>query len=346
VRSRSFVLVALSIALLIALAGGMLAYDSSRRDVIAAGIKVGGVDIGGLSAAQARAKLRATYLPRLRRPVLARFGRTTFRLTARESRLRIDVDASVAEALSQTRSANIFTRTWRSLTGGRIDTQLDPHLSYSPSAVTALVKRVAARLSRPARDASISYSGAAIGTVSASSGLAIDAPRLTASLQRVLSDPVSASHVVRIVARRTAPKVTTEQLAARYPTIITVDRSGFSLRLWKNLRLVKRYTIAVGQVGLETPAGLYHVQDKEVDPSWHVPNSSWAGALAGQTIPPGPQDPLKARWMGIFNGAGIHGTEALSSLGSAASHGCIRMAIPDVIELYDQTQVGTPVYIA
>ena len=68
--------------------------------------------------------------------------------------------------------------------------------------------------------------------------------------------------------------------------------------------------------------------------------------LAGQTVPPGPADPIKARWMGIFNGAGIHGTEELGSLGSAASHGCIRMAIPDVVQLYDQTPVGAPVYIA
>ena len=82
-----------------------------------------------------------------------------------------------------------------------------------------------------------------------------------------------------------------------------------------------------------------------MDPSWHVPNSAWAGSLAGQVIPPGPADPLKARWIGIFDGAGIHGTDELSSLGSAASHGCVRMAIPDVIDLYDRVQVGDPIYI-
>ena len=49
--------------------------------------------------------------------------------------------------------------------------------------------------------------------------------------------------------------------------------------------------------------------------------------------------------MGIFEGAGIHGTEETESLGRAASHGCVRMAIPDVIELYDQVEVGTPIYI-
>ena len=80
--------------------------------------------------------------------------------------------------------------------------------------------------------------------------------------------------------------------------------------------------------------------------AWTVPNSAWAGDMAGQVVPGGtPENPLKARWMGIFAGAGIHGTDQVGSLGSAASHGCVRMAIPDVIELYDQVEVKTPIYI-
>jgi len=100
-------------------------------------------------------------------------------------------------------------------------------------------------------------------------------------------------------------------------------------------------------VGLETPAGLYHIQNKGVNVPWSVPNSPWAGDLAGTVVPGGvPENPLKARWMGIFDGAGIHGTDQIGSLGTAASHGCVRMAIPDVIELYDKVPVGAPVYIA
>jgi lipoprotein-anchoring transpeptidase ErfK/SrfK len=81
------------------------------------------------------------------------------------------------------------------------------------------------------------------------------------------------------------------------------------------------------------------------NPSWHVPDSDWAGDLAGEVIPPGPENPIKARWMGIYDGAGIHGTDAVNSIGTNASHGCIRMRIPDVEELYDRVKVGTPVYI-
>jgi lipoprotein-anchoring transpeptidase ErfK/SrfK len=139
--------------------------------------------------------------------------------------------------------------------------------------------------------------------------------------------------------------VTVSDLSTRYPSYITVDRGNFTLRVYSHLQLARSYPIAVGQAGLQTPAGLYHIQDKVVNPSWQVPLSSWAGSLAGKLIPPGPDDPLKARWMGIFDGAGIHGTDETSSIGHAFSHGCVRMTIPDVIDLYDRVSVGTPVYI-
>ena len=140
--------------------------------------------------------------------------------------------------------------------------------------------------------------------------------------------------------------MSTADLAERYPAFITVDRKRHLLRFFKDLRLAKTYRIAVGQVGLETPAGLYHIQNKAIDPAWSVPNSDWAGDLAGEVIPPDdPRNPIEARWMAIYNGAGIHGTTAINSLGTRASHGCVRMAIPDVIELYDQVPVGSPVVI-
>ena len=71
----------------------------------------------------------------------------------------------------------------------------------------------------------------------------------------------------------------------------------------------------------------------------------WAGDLAGRIIPPGPDDPIKARWLGFYNGAGIHGTVEDWSIGHAASHGCIRMHIWDVEQLYDQVPLHTPIYV-
>jgi len=127
---------------------------------------------------------------------------------------------------------------------------------------------------------------------------------------------------------------------------IAVDRDAKVLRLYKNLKLAKRYRIAVGKAGTETAAGRYKIAEKDVDPTWHAPNEAWAGDLAGQTIPPGdPRNPLKARWMGFHDGQGIHGTDDVDSLGSAASHGCIRMAVSDVERLFREVEVGTPLFL-
>ena len=135
-------------------------------------------------------------------------------------------------------------------------------------------------------------------------------------------------------------------LAKRYPTVIGIDRDAKVLRLYVNLRLTRRFKIAVGQQGLESSAGRYEIEEKVVNPPWHAPDKAWAGELAGQTIPPGdPRNPLVARWMGYHDGEGIHGTTDLESLGTQASHGCIRMSPAAVKQLYARVKVGTPVFL-
>ncbi len=142
------------------------------------------------------------------------------------------------------------------------------------------------------------------------------------------------------------PKVTTEELAEKYPAVIVVNRGAFQLTLYKKLKPAKTYGIAVGQVGLETPAGLYSIQNKAVNPAWSAPDRPWAGAYRNEVVAGGaPDNPLKARWLGIVGGVGIHGTSAEYSIGTRASHGCIRMRVADVIDLYDRVPTGTPVLI-
>jgi lipoprotein-anchoring transpeptidase ErfK/SrfK len=142
------------------------------------------------------------------------------------------------------------------------------------------------------------------------------------------------------------PNVTIRDLRRVYGTFISVDRGSRTVRLFKALRHSRTYRVAVGAAGFATPAGLHHVISKEVNPTWHVPNRAWAGALAGLTIPPGdPRNPLKARFIAIGAGVGFHGTADLASIGQAASHGCIRMTVADVIDLYNRTPVGTPVLV-
>jgi lipoprotein-anchoring transpeptidase ErfK/SrfK len=102
--------------------------------------------------------------------------------------------------------------------------------------------------------------------------------------------------------------------------------------------------VAIGQAEYPTPTGTYKIVTKQKNPTWNPPDSPWAEGL-GQ-IPPGPGNPLGTRWIGTSAPAiGIHGTYADYSIGTAASHGCLRMHIPDVEELYEDVAVGMPVEI-
>ncbi len=217
-------------------------------------------------------------------------------------------------------------------------------MAYSERAVNHFVRHVADEVSREAQNASVEPSGDSLEVVAGHNGRKLRDNLLEKDLKAAVLN-ADAPHAIVAQVHSTKPEITRSEVADKYPSYLTLDRGTFTLRLWKNLKLAKSYTVAVGQEGLETPEGLYEIQAMEENPSWHVPDSAWAGDLAGQVIPPGPADPIKARWMGIFEGAGIHGTEELESLGTAASHGCVRMSIPDVEELYDQVEVGTPIYI-
>jgi lipoprotein-anchoring transpeptidase ErfK/SrfK len=345
-RAKPFIIVAGIVAALVVLAGGAYAYDQSQADRIGKGVRVGGIDLEGLTRQEAHAKLERLIVEPLRRPIVVHHGDSAWRLGPKRANIGVDVDAMVDEAMARTRGGDLLGRVVRELTGKSLDANLEPTVTYSHKAVKRLLRRVREGVDRPARDATAKISLAGVTRVRSREGLAVRTRKLRRKISRAIVSP-TADRTIVVHPRHLKPKVTNKELAKQYGTVIVVNRGAFQLSLYKHFKPVRSFPIAVGQVGLETPAGLYHIQNKAVNPAWSVPNSAWAGSLAGQVIPGGaPNNPLKARWMGIFDGAGIHGTDALSSLGTAASHGCIRMAIPDVIELYDETPVGAPVYIS
>jgi lipoprotein-anchoring transpeptidase ErfK/SrfK len=345
-RKRLIVFTAVLAFIALGVVGAAYAYDQSKRDRIGRGVEVNGVAIGGMTRAQAEAKLRQALLEPLDRPVKARYHNHTFTLTPRQAAIGIDIRGSVGKALARSREGNLFSRGWRNLRDESLNAALAADVSWSRPAIQRLVERAQKSIDRAPRDANVDLSKGIVDPKPSRTGIRVKYNTLAKELQRTLLSP-GPSKEVTVQTSVVQPKVSTTQLAKKYPAVIVVDRGGFRLTLFENLKRSKTYGIAVGQVGLETPAGLYHVQNKAENPAWHVPNSDWAGDLAGKVIPAGdPGNPIKARWMGIFDGAGIHGTSDDASIGSAASHGCIRMHIPDVEELYDQVPVGAPVYIA
>jgi L,D-transpeptidase catalytic domain len=315
------------ILVVVALAAAAPAANAQDVPRIPVDTRAGGIDLSGLTVEEATARLATQLAPLAAKPVVVRAAGRRFVLSADSADVRFDAERTARRARQQ----------------GPGDVGLA--IGHSDEAVRGFVANIAARVGRPARNARVRITIRRMIKRRARHGAGINQGRLVKKVSFALDHP-AASHGLRTRRKRIPPAVTGRDLRRRYGTVLTIDKGRFRLRLFKNLRHSKTFGIAVGMGGYETPPGLYSIQSKQVNPPWHAPNRPWAGALAGQTIPGGaPNNPLKARWLGIAGGVGIHGTAEEWSIGTKASHGCIRMRVRDVLRLYPRVPVGSPVLI-
>jgi lipoprotein-anchoring transpeptidase ErfK/SrfK len=125
---------------------------------------------------------------------------------------------------------------------------------------------------------------------------------------------------------------------------VVIDRDAFDLRLYRGEDLVRTLKVGVGMPSHPTPVGEFRVVNMERNPTWNPPDSRWAEGIG--PIPPGPENPLGTRWIGISSPAiGLHGTPAPETVGRRSSHGCIRLPTPRAEWLYNIVDIGTPVVI-
>jgi hypothetical protein len=321
-----------SIAAIAGIAAALVAAQAhAAPTTLPAGATIAGIDVSGLDSAGATSKIQAAIAPVWERPVTVRVGATDQQVSSADLGQTVEYADMVSQAFKEAaRHHPVHIRFTRHIYGKKL---------------TAAVRVLGKPFYKKPRNSRVVLGVRKIKRIHGRNGRGLDSSKLRRSLLEELRHPTGL-RIVKGAVRSIKPAVTLKTLARRYSTYISVDRDHFKLRLFKRLRHVKTYPIAVGMAGLETPAGIRHVLDKQVNPAWHVPNSSWAGSLAGQTIPASdPRDPLKARWLGLGDGVGIHGTAEDWSIGTRASHGCIRMHVSDVINLYPRVPVGTPVLI-
>jgi len=305
---------------------------------IAPGATAGGVDLGNLTIPEATARLEQQLRPALRRTIKVRVASHTMRMTMRSVSLRFDAERTAKRAYYAARDA-------ARATPPVAPPAVAPAVTFRKHKVRDFARRVDRRVRIAPRDAYVRMTLRRMLERKARTGRDLDAGALRRTIEAVLADPV-ADRVLKPGRRAVRAKVQTSDLPRVYSTVVTIDRRNFRLRLFKRLKLVKSYGIAVGAAGYDTPTGRYSITNKAVNPTWSAPDRPWAGLYRGRTVAGGaPDNPLKARWLGIVNGVGIHGTGDPGSIGSRASHGCIRMRVPDVIALYDRVPVGTPVLI-
>jgi lipoprotein-anchoring transpeptidase ErfK/SrfK len=334
-------------ALLLAGVLGSLVYADHREDRLAPHTTVAGVDIGGLRADPARTLLERRLGAATRRPLTLAHGDRRFVVTPAELLARFDSQGLVEEALRRGRRGNVFGRALRDLTGRDAGIDLPLRVTYAQAAVARVAARLARAVDRPARAADVDFTRRGLRLSPARSGLAVQTAALRRAIVAALEAPGARQEIEVPVRVTTRPRRTIAELRRRYPLLIGVSRPTKELRLYRHLRLVETYEIAIGQSGYKTKAGRYKIISKLKNPVWKPPDEKWVPPrLRGTLVPPGsPDNPIEARWLGFKNQLGIHGTDDIKSLGTRASHGCIRMSVPDVKELFRRVKIGTPVLI-
>jgi len=306
---------------------------------IRAGVTVAGVDVGNLTVAEAQLRLEQTLVPAFAQDVVVYTAGRRFTLRMSDIGFTFRADKTVQRALKAGAAAPPAPD------GSLPPASAEPAVSYRHKPVWRFVKETAKTVGVAARDARVRITLTRMIRRPGRTGRKLRVTPLVESIKSTLADPL-APRLLRPKREKLVPDVRTRELRRIYRSVITIDRDRFRLRLFKRLRYAKSYGVAVGAPGYPTPTGLFAIQSKQVNPTWTAPNSPWAGELAGQQVAGGAaNNPLKARWMGVSGAVGIHGTGMPWSIGTRASHGCIRMTVPAVIDLFRRVSIGTPVLI-
>jgi lipoprotein-anchoring transpeptidase ErfK/SrfK len=212
-------------------------------------------------------------------------------------------------------------------------------VSIRGAAVRTWVAAVEKRFVKTAVDSTLEFRNAKPVITKSRVGRHLDAARLT---QKVIAALRANSRLaVRVHTKAIAPAVSEDS----FSEVIVINREINRLYLYDGTKLRRTFAVATGQRIYPTPRGRWHIVVKWKNPWWYPPvNDTWAKGL--KPVPPGPNNPLGTRWMGLnAPGVGIHGTDEPGSIGYSASHGCIRMQVPDAEWLFEHVDVGTTVYI-
>jgi lipoprotein-anchoring transpeptidase ErfK/SrfK len=343
----------ITVALLVVLAAGSvgaLAWaDGSASGQLAEGTRVGGVDVGGMTQADAISYAQRRVQAAIARPAHVQLLGTQKRYTLApaEAGVRVDVQTAVKRAYVESREGSFISRGWRKISGAKLAQNVPVNAVADRLAVRRFVEGIAKEQARAPVDATLKLTLTNVSVTHSRPGRRLAArDALVARLMRRLTSSTD-DRTLRAKTVDVPAKVNAQNVYDAHPLALTVTREGKRVRVFKRGKLVKTYTVAVGSPEFPTPIGEYVVQSMQKNPAWNVPNSEWAGDLAGESIPGGdPRNPLVARWIGFNGSVGFHGTASAGSLGTAASHGCIRMAPADVIDLFERVSIGTPVLVA
>ncbi|MES1247769.1 MAG: L,D-transpeptidase family protein [Actinomycetota bacterium] len=291
---------------------------TTPSQVVPDGVMINGIDVGGLPSDQAVSAVEAAFA----RPITLRFSATKVTVSPAVLGLRVAADSAVSVALTSAPGSSLTLRA-----------------GYDKALVQSFVAKLAKRWARTPESSRLLFRHFIPVVTKPVLGRKLDVGKATADLTQELVHATRGTISLR--ATYTRPAVTPTSIGP----IVVIKRGSNQLTLYDGPKKVRSFKVATGQNIYPTPLGRFQIIVKWKNPWWYPPTQdSWAKGL--KPVPPGPNNPLGTRWMGLDSpGVGIHGTDEPASIGYSLSHGCIRMLVPQAEWLFDHVNVGTPVYI-
>ncbi|MGH7819663.1 MAG: L,D-transpeptidase family protein [Candidatus Binatia bacterium] len=292
--------------------------DPPKPPLIAPGVIVGNLAVGWMTPRRAAELVKKTFSRPL--PLVVSDTRTL-----RVAPQKVGARAKIEKAIRRARSAR---------PGAEIPLDVD----VSRTKLRRYLEDVAKRFDREAVDAGVVLRGVKPRLIVAADGRRLKVLRNSLAIRIALS--THSRDRIWLDFEVFEPKVKEATLG----TSIVILRESKRLLFFVKEKLQRRFGIATGQASYPTPIGEFEIVTLQRNPWWYPPPSDWAADA--DPVPPGPGNPLGTRWMGLSaQYVGIHGTPDAASIGYSASHGCIRMRIPDAEWLFQRVKVGTPVFI-
>jgi lipoprotein-anchoring transpeptidase ErfK/SrfK len=285
---------------------------------VAGEVTTGSVALGGLSWSPARQELEQS----VRRPLRFAHGKRLWSVSPERFGVSAEIDAAVTASL-------------RAGEGAEVPLQI----KVARDRIRAYVEAIASDLDTPAVDARLAgLDGLRPVLVQERAGRELDRKALIVAIEEALVTNQRAR--IKLAVRPVQPSVRLADL----PPVVVIQRESKRLHLYQGGALVRSFPIATGKPQYPTPLGQFTIVDMQRNPWWYPPPSDWAKGQ--KPVPPGPDNPLGTRWMGFDRYmVGIHGTSNADSIGTPASHGCVRMYTWDAEWMFERVRHGTQVFV-
>jgi lipoprotein-anchoring transpeptidase ErfK/SrfK len=332
------------VAVLVALfAGASYAgyrYERARAIRILPGVRIAGIDVSGMTRSEAEQAIAGKVRSILARPIEVTVADRAWELSAAVLGARVDVQTALDQSFAVSDGFDWPSRLYHRVLGKSVDRSIDLSVSYDDAVVASFVRMVAHQVVRAPRDAYLDFLDGKLVKQHSREGHRLKVGRARETLRAVVRGSDTS---VALPLKAVHPAVADGSLGKTI--IIRVSQN--KLYLYDRLKLEKSYSVATGQLGIyPTPMGHWTIINKRLNPTWVNPAKDTWGKGEPDFIPPGPDNPLGTRALDLdAPGIRIHGTPADYSIGHYASHGCIRMHIPDSEDLFGRVEIGTPVII-